>query len=125
MTSISAMSDEATAALLRKSGRTRKRPLPPDATYDQSPTSASKTNGIPHGSATIPFSPGKLFGESVEQPVAGSSTATQTQNANENGNVGEGEDEDDEDEQEEEPVWAEFSADYYQGKYSLHLLLAF
>jgi hypothetical protein len=79
---------------------------------------------MPHGSAAIPFSPGKLFGGSVEQPVAGSSTATQTQNANENGNVGEDEDEDDEDEQEEEPVWAEFSADYYQGKYSLHLLLA-
>lgn len=105
------MSDEASAASLRKSGRTRKRPLAPDAAYEQSPTGPSKSLRISYSATPMPFSPDKAFGGDLGQAMAGSSAGLQTPN----GNGVEGENDDDE-EPEEEPVWAEFSADYYQGE---------
>lgn len=103
------MSDEAS---LRKSGRTRKRPLPPDASYDKSPTGTGKSNRTAaYGDAPMPFSPDKAFGGIIDQAVAGSSTGVQSPNGDRVG------DEDEEDEEpEDEPVWAELSADYYQGE---------
>ena len=89
---------------LRKSGRTRKRPLPPDATYEH-----ARSKRIDQSSTPMPFSPDKLrhgpnhIGDSHVQ--------------NGSRNEGPAGDDEDDDEPEEEPVWAEFSSDYYQGQH--------
>lgn len=87
---------------LRKSGRTRKRPLAPDATYEQ-----ARSKRVDQSSIPMPFSPERLRHE------PNGMGDYHLQNGSRDGNP-EADDEDN-DEQEEEPVWAEFSSDYYQG----------
>jgi hypothetical protein len=89
---------------LRKSGRTRKRPLPPDATYEH-----ARSKRIDQSSTPMPFSP-----EDLRHVINGTGESP-IQNGSRDGNP-EGDDGED-DEPEEEPVWAEFSSDYYQGQH--------
>jgi hypothetical protein len=89
---------------LRKSGRPRKRPLPPDATYEQ-----AKSPRVGQSSTPMPFSPEKLLG-------ASNGTGDPSPNKSSGDGILETDDGED-DEPEEEPVWAEFSSDYYQGEH--------
>jgi hypothetical protein len=93
---------EENAASLRKSARTRKRPLPPDATYNESvSTPRSKRSGT----EMTPFSPAL-----ERSTVAGTEKEIQTN----------GTSIDDDAEPEEDPVWTDFSADYYEGTFTRH-----